>query len=233
MPYASARVTAAQQRERRVVAGGVLIVVVALAVTWIGLPFAREWSRREAAIAALRIDADSLAGLVAARASIEARATSEEAALSASGRRVFHARSLTLAASALQSLLTDAADASHWVVTRLDVAQGDDQTAGRSAEQPGDGADDESGDGSVDASVDGRTSDATSAPRSTPRTRSLPATLVGYCDVIGLAALLDQLARAPRVVHVERMSVQQNSALRGAADMLQVTLTLRAPVVIE
>jgi hypothetical protein len=34
-------------------------------------------------------------------------------------------------------------------------------------------------------------------------------------------------------VYVERMSVQQNSAVRGAADMLQVTLSLRAPVVLQ
>jgi hypothetical protein len=35
------------------------------------------------------------------------------------------------------------------------------------------------------------------------------------------------------VVVVEKLSVTQNSALRGAPDVLQVTLAVRAPVVLE
>ncbi len=220
-----------QARERRVVVSGALVVVVALALTWIVLPFAREWSRREAAISALRLEADSLAGLMVARAMLEARATEREAALAASGRRVFHARSLTLAASALQSLLTDAADASHLVVTRLDVAQDVEQDIAQDFQQDFAQDSERNGESRV-APVDGDVA-AADAAGVRARTVSLPATLTAYGDVIGLAALLEQLARAPRVVRVERMTVQQNSALRGAADVLQVTISLRAPVVIE
>ncbi len=190
-----------QRREQRVVIGGALLAVVSVLLANVALPFARHWSAREAEIRALRAEAASLAGLVTASPRIEAEAGAQERALSGRARRVFHARSMPLASSALQALLQDAADAAHLVVTRLDVAQ----TA------PG---------SDVAAAVDSSGS-------------SLPATLVAYGDVVGLAALLDQLTRAPRVVHVERMTVQQNSSLRGAPDMLQITLALRAPVLLQ
>jgi hypothetical protein len=61
---------------------------------------------------------------------------------------------------------------------------------------------------------------------------SVPATLSAYCDIHGLAALLRHLETGPRAVAVERMTVQINPALRGAPDVLQVSLTLRAPVVL-
>lgn len=51
-------------------------------------------------------------------------------------------------------------------------------------------------------------------------------------DVAGLAQLLAQLADGPRPVHVERLSVQQNPALRGAPDVLQWTVGVRVPVVV-
>ncbi len=52
-------------------------------------------------------------------------------------------------------------------------------------------------------------------------------------DIHGLAALLGTLERGPRVVQIERLSITQNTALRGAPDVLQVTLGVRAPVVLE
>jgi hypothetical protein len=197
-----------QRRERLVIRVGVSITAVALALTFVVLPFLRHWSARESDIAMLRSQADSLAGLVANAAQIESSAAAQEKSLSESTRRTLHARSAPLAASALQSLLQDASDASHLLVTKLDVAQ------------------------TVAAS--GTSAAATSTlPAGTSTASSLPATLAAYCDVVGLAALLDHLAHAPRVVYVERVTVQQNSALRGAPDMLQVTLSVRAPVVLE
>jgi len=195
--------SAARARERRVVFGGVLIAVVGLLLAYGVVPFVRQWQSQSAALYRLRAQTDSLSALVDNGARLEASAAAQETALSLSPRRVFRARAATLAASALQSLLQDAADASGLVVTRLDVAQ-------ETAPAPTD-----SGVGTAEGTV------------------SLPATLAAYCDVVGLAALLDQLARAPRVVYVDRMTVQQNSALRGATDMLQVTLSLRAPVVLQ
>lgn len=203
--------SAARARERRVIWAGVLVTVVGLLLAYGILPFVRDWRSQSASLDRVRAQADSLSALVANSARLEAAAASQETALSLSARRVFRARSATLAASALQSMLQDAADASNLVVTRLDVAQ----------------------DGAVGTSVDGAGEVTRTDTDDGAATVSLPATLAAYCDVAGLAALLDQLARAPRVVYVDRMTVQQNSALRGAADMLQVTLSLRAPVVLQ
>lgn len=62
---------------------------------------------------------------------------------------------------------------------------------------------------------------------------AVTATLSVVGDIHGLAALLATLERGPRVLQVERLNVTQNSALRGAPDVLQVTVGVRAPVVLE
>jgi hypothetical protein len=59
------------------------------------------------------------------------------------------------------------------------------------------------------------------------------ATLAALGDVEGLALLLAQLGEGPRPVRVERVTVQRNPALRGAPDVLQWTLVVRAPVVLR
>ena len=213
-----------QRRERLVIRAGVIVSGLALVLTFAVLPFVRHWREREIEIAALRSDADSLAGLVASASQLEARAAAEEKALSESARRTLHARSAPLAASALQSLLQDASDASHLLVTKLDVAQ--TVAAAGAATNAASNSESSALSGARDATG------ASTVSRNATAV-SLPATLAAYCDVVGLAALLDHLAHAPRVVYVERVTVQQNSALRGAPDMLQVTLSLRAPVVLE
>lgn len=58
-------------------------------------------------------------------------------------------------------------------------------------------------------------------------------TVSAYGDVRGLATLLSTLTHGARVVVPSALTVQQNSALRGAPDVVQVTMTVRAPVVIE
>jgi hypothetical protein len=62
--------------------------------------------------------------------------------------------------------------------------------------------------------------------------RRLPITMIGTTDIYGVAELLGQLARGPRAVSVEQLTVQANPALRGAPDVLQVTLALSAPWVV-
>ena len=132
-----------------------------------------------------------LKGLQRQASELEAAASSTEALLAGGARRVIHARSSALGASALQTLLQGAADASGLVVDRVDV--GPDLTS--------------EGD--------------------------LTATLSAYGDIHGLAALLAQLAQAPRITTVERLTVQINPALRGAPDVLRVTVGVRAPTVME
>ncbi len=67
-----------------------------------------------------------------------------------------------------------------------------------------------------------------SATADTP-VRRLPITLTGTTDIYGVAELLGQLARGPKLLHVEQLTVQANPALRGAPDVLQLTLALSAP----
>jgi hypothetical protein len=57
----------------------------------------------------------------------------------------------------------------------------------------------------------------------------LPVTLTGTTDIFGVAELLGQLTQGPRRLLVDQITVQNNPALRGAPDVLQLTLTLTAP----
>lgn len=212
-------------RERLVIRAGAIIVTVALLLTYVVLPYTRAWGARELELADARAKLAELASLTGSERALDSAATATEQGLAAGGRRVFRARSTTLAASALQSYLQDASDASGLAVTRLDVAAGD-LAAGDAA-----------GENTINAGASGGVDDATGAavaPGAPSRnTRFVPATLSANCDIHGLAALLAQFATGPRVVQVTRMTVQMNSALRGAPDMLQVTLALRAPVILE
>ena len=198
------------QRERRTLLVGAAVVAMALIIAYAIVPFALQWRQREAELEGARLRLRELSALVANAPALDSSARAVERSIESGGRRVFRARSMTLAASALQSFLQDASDASNLVVTRLDVAA-EGAAEGSSIQSPGGVAD----------SI------------STFGVTSIPATLSAHCDIAGLARLLAQFASGPRVVHVERMTVQQNSALRGAPDMLQITLSVRAPVVIE
>lgn len=62
-------------------------------------------------------------------------------------------------------------------------------------------------------------------------TLSMPATLSAVGDVYGLAQLLTHLQRGPFVIEVRDLSIASTSALRG--DLLQLSLTARAPFVVE
>lgn len=181
-----------QAGERRTVTIGATVVVLALFVAFVALPFVRHWQLREVELRTTRDSVRELRGLVASATALDSAERHIGASLSSEGRRVIRARSATLAASALQSYLQDASDASRLVVTRLEVA-----------------------------------------PSAEPGASFVPASLAAYSDIHGVAELLGHLEHGPRLMFVERMTVQMNSALRGAPDVLQVTLTLRAPVIIE
>ena len=199
-----ARPDSERRRERRVLAGGVLITAVALLLTYGVLPFARRWQLREAQIDAARERIAYLEGLTARTASLEAAATHDERVLSAQARRVLHARSATLAASATQAFLQDLADASQVVVSRLEVSSDDSVTVG-------------------EASV--------GAPETAgPLLQYVPVSLSAYGDIGGVTRVLHTLAGGPRVMMVESLALQRNAALAGAPDVVQFTVKLRAPV---
>lgn len=181
----------ASSRERRVVVGGIVVLTLALLAAYVVLPVTTRWREREVALERVRRQVGQLKGLQQHASELEAAASLAEGQLAGGARRVIHARSSALGASALQTLLQGAADASGLVVDRVDVG----------AELTSDG--------------------------------SLTATLSAYGDIHGLAALLAQLAGAPRIAAVERLTVQINPALRGAPDVLRVTLGVRAPMVME
>lgn len=65
----------------------------------------------------------------------------------------------------------------------------------------------------------------------TSGTTSVSATLSAVGDVHGLAALLTTLTSGPRVVQLTRLTVTQTTALRGAPEVLQVSLVVRAPFI--
>ena len=52
-------------------------------------------------------------------------------------------------------------------------------------------------------------------------------------DIFGLAELLRRLRGAPYLLIVDKLQVQNNSALRGAPDVLQIALSLHAPVIVQ
>lgn len=55
------------------------------------------------------------------------------------------------------------------------------------------------------------------------------ATLAAVGDVHGLATLLTTLTTGPRVMQLTRLTVTQTTALRGAPEVLQISLVVRAP----
>lgn len=178
-------------RERRVVIGGIAVLALSLLVTYGLLPAVTRWRTRDMQLERVRSQVAHLRSIQQHAAELEAAATTREGQLASGVRRVIHARSSALGASALQALLQGAADASGLVVERMDVG-----------------------------------------PDLTPE-GDLTATMSMYGDVHGLAAVLAQLASAPRVTAVEQLTVQINPALRGAPDVLRVTLGVRAPMVLE
>lgn len=185
-----------KRRERRVMIGGVAVVALALTATLVVVPFVRQWRDREAEIAATQERVALLERLAARTESLEAEANAAERALAVRSRRVMHARSTTLAASSLQSLLQDMADASPLVVTRLEVSADDSTSTGGAA-----------------------------------ATARIPATFSAYGDIAGVASFLHHLAVGPRVLVLDRLTVQRNAALLGAPDVVQVTMAIHAPVI--
>ena len=112
---------ATQQRERRVVVTGGLIVTIALGLVYGLLPMVRHFRTRELEIDAIRGRSGLYAGLAARTADIERAADSDERWLAGAPRRVIHAPTAPLAASALQSLLQEAAEGAGMAVSRVEV----------------------------------------------------------------------------------------------------------------
>ena len=108
-------------RDRKAVLLGAAVLAVAFLASYSLMPAIRHWQIREVELGTSRSQLTQMSLLLAHSGALDSAATSAENLLEKSDRRVIRARSVTLAASALQDLLQNAADASALVVTRLDV----------------------------------------------------------------------------------------------------------------
>jgi hypothetical protein len=117
-------------RERRAIGFGLAVILGALTIAVVAMPFARRWRAREAMIATETERLARLRGLLAHEARLEEVVRGREASLQTGQQRLLSGRTPALAASALQSLLQGFADQSQLTVSRLDVAGAPDTTAG-------------------------------------------------------------------------------------------------------
>jgi hypothetical protein len=111
-----------EPRERRTIAIGATVVAVA-AVVMLGLvPLGRRWSEREALIEVTRNHLARVGSITGHEGELAEATRAVEGRLDAGGTRLVRARSLPLAAAAVQSMVREYASASDVTVTRLDAA---------------------------------------------------------------------------------------------------------------
>jgi len=168
-----------------VIAVALLLLVAVLALR----PVVAHWHSVEAPLQTARAQVARLQRLVNNQPAVDSAIQHRAQDLVGRPQRVLQARSRSLAASALQSMVLELAESSNVTIIRLDVA-----------------ASDSLGDLPFDLSANG--------------------------DIYGLANLLQRIRTAPFVVVVRKVQVQNNSALRGAPDVLQIALSLQAPVIV-
>lgn len=120
MPSGSVR--SLEPRERRTIAlGAALVAFTAVFVLGI-LPLARRWSERESLIAAARQRLARVASIAGREAELARMSGAIDSRLDAGGVRLVRARTVPLAASALQAMVREYASGSAMTVTRLDAA---------------------------------------------------------------------------------------------------------------
>jgi type II secretory pathway component PulM len=107
-------------RERRSVAAGALVSVVALLAAWVILPFTRRWHDREATIAAEQTRLGQLRDLVSSETTLKQRVDSLQHARQRLRGRFLTGSTPALAASNLQALLQSYADSSRVSLERVD-----------------------------------------------------------------------------------------------------------------
>jgi hypothetical protein len=117
-------------RERRTVAFGVAVSVLATMFVYGFLPMGRRWQEREVRIAIESARLGELRGLLASEALLEDAVAERARLLDAEPRRLLAGRTPALAAAGLQSTLQAYADRSFVTVSRLDVAGAPDSAEG-------------------------------------------------------------------------------------------------------
>lgn len=108
-------------RERRTIVIAAWVAAAALATAYVGIPFARRVTARNAQIAVERERVGRLTTYVRRQSEIDSAIATRDAALAQSPARVLHGRSAALVASELQRVLQDYARMSRVSVSRIDV----------------------------------------------------------------------------------------------------------------
>ncbi len=111
------------RRERRVIAGGALVSLLALVVVYGVLPFGRRWSARESAIAAKAEQLARLQVLVEGEVALRETTAQLEEDRDRRAQRLLGGSTEALAASSLQTLLRGYAEQSRVSLDRVDVAR--------------------------------------------------------------------------------------------------------------
>ena len=122
LPWLSDTFRHLKPRERRVVLGGAIVSVIAVAVVLLVLPFAQRWQAREAAYAASREQWVRLETLAASTDRLQRALDERKLARAADEARLVTGATPALAASVLQGLLQRYADESSVQLDRVDVA---------------------------------------------------------------------------------------------------------------
>ena len=111
-----------EPRERRTIITGAAVVGVAAVFVLGILPLGRRWSEREALIDVTREHLARVEAVAGREAEFAESARALDAQLDAGATRLVRARSVALAASAIQAMVREYARASVVSVTRLDAA---------------------------------------------------------------------------------------------------------------
>jgi hypothetical protein len=98
-----------------------VVSVLALLTVWVGLPLARRWQDREAAIAAREIQLGQLQSLIQGEAAIREGLRVRQVDRAAIRQRLLSGATPALAASNLQTLLQGYADGSQVSLDRVDL----------------------------------------------------------------------------------------------------------------
>lgn len=120
-PSLSAWFQRLSRRERRVVALGALVSILALTTVWAVLPLTRRWGDREVAIAAKESQLGRLRALVQNQAAIQSGLVVRQREGTALRERLLTGATPALAASEVQALLQAYADRSQVSLDRVDV----------------------------------------------------------------------------------------------------------------
>lgn len=111
-----------EPRERRTIAIGATVVTMAAVITLVLVPLGRRWSEREALIGVTRNHLARVSSIIGHEAELNEATRAVDARLDAGGMRLVRARSMPLAAAAVQSMVREYASGSVVTVTRLDAA---------------------------------------------------------------------------------------------------------------